>query len=123
MVDDQWVVQDLVRTILTGQGHAVRQACTAQDALRQAREADLDLVILDAHLPGGNGWELLPIFRAEFPARPVIMLTGDAPAEQWRRLFAHDPSAPFEILEKPFQVWLFEETVSRALEERDRLSA
>ena len=118
VVDDQWVMRELIRDILRLDGHEVSLAGSAHDALMQARATDFDLVILDGRLPGGDGWEVLRTLRGECPDRPVIMVTGFAPEEEWRRLDAGDPAGPFDILEKPFQVVTFRETVGRALHAR-----
>jgi len=36
------------------------------------------VVVLDWHLPGGSGAELLASLRSTYPMLPIVVLTGDA---------------------------------------------
>ncbi len=53
----------------------VGDAADAGEALRRARELAPDLVLLDNHLPGVRGVDLLPALREAVPTVRVIMLT------------------------------------------------
>ena len=54
-IDDDPGVLELIAAILEGQGFEVDTARTSQVALRRARQARYDLVILDLILPDADG--------------------------------------------------------------------
>ena len=53
----------------------VGDAADAGEALRRARELQPDLILLDNHLPGVNGVDVLPALREAVPGVRVLMLT------------------------------------------------
>ena len=78
LVDDAPINLQLLASAL-GRGyelHVARDGAAALDCIR--REPDLDLVLLDIHMPGLDGFEVLTWLREEFPERrlPVIFVTA-----------------------------------------------
>jgi len=65
-------------------GVEVDEACDATEALGRADSATPDLVILDLHLPGIGGVELLSRLRQNHPEATVAILTNHA-NDQYRR--------------------------------------
>lgn len=57
-------------------GFAVVEAGDATEGLRLAREADVDLLVLDLVLPGTDGLSVLRALRAVWSPLPVIILTA-----------------------------------------------
>ena len=53
----------------------VGDAADAGEALRRAQELQPDLILLDNHLPGVKGVDVLPALREAAPAARVVMLT------------------------------------------------
>jgi len=53
----------------------VGDAADAGEALRRTEELQPDLILLDNHLPGVNGVDVLPSLREVAPAARVLMLT------------------------------------------------
>ena len=58
VVDDDPMVLATCQRILTLGGYAVLAAGSGADALRLARNATIDLALLDVMMPGMNGIEL-----------------------------------------------------------------
>lgn len=89
---------------LLAEGRAVEAASFAE--LRQAveQQADLDLVLLDLHMPGARGFSALVWLRSERPALPVIIISSsDDPrtvrrAQQFGAAGFVSKSAPAETL-------------------------
>jgi len=86
-VDDDPVVSDLMRRKLTIEGFKVQSANSGQaaieliDASHQPAEEDfspIEMVLLDAEMPGLSGKDTLQAIRNKFSAieLPVIMVTG-----------------------------------------------
>ena len=78
VVDDSVPVLHLVRSILQGEGFEVVTAESGEHALDLALARELDLVVLDAMMPGMTGFEACSELR-DLPRHrgtPVLFLTG-----------------------------------------------
>lgn len=75
MVDDDIKTVELVKLYLNRDGYKVLTAHDGAAALRVAREARPDLIVLDLMLPGIDGLEVCRILRKESDV-PIIMLTA-----------------------------------------------
>jgi DNA-binding NarL/FixJ family response regulator len=81
VVDDHALVREGLRQILgsIGSDVVVLDAGTCAQAFELAEQhLDLDLVLLDFHLPDMNGLDALDVFSKNYPELPVIMLSGSA---------------------------------------------
>lgn len=87
VVDDTAVNVDLKRSILEPAGYRIVAAQTAADGLRQAREQDLRLIILDIGLPDASGLEFLRRLHADVQVRdiPVVIITSTHAQSNIRR--------------------------------------
>lgn len=84
VVDDHALVREGLSQVLKALAEevAVLQASTCTQAFELSeRHPDLDLVLLDYHLPDMTGLEALPVFRIRFPELPVLVLSGSANAQ------------------------------------------
>ena len=64
IADDKPTSRELIRTVLEGMGHRIIEAGDGIEALRCARESRPDLVILDIHMPGVDGFGVLSELRS-----------------------------------------------------------
>jgi len=81
VVDDHALVREGLRQVLRGLDDAVEvlQASTcAQAFVHTQAHNDIDLVLLDYHLPDMTGLEALGIFGLQHPELPIVMLSGSA---------------------------------------------
>jgi DNA-binding NtrC family response regulator len=78
VVDDEVVVVNSIRKILTRKGFAVEEAFTCKDALAQVFSHDYDLVLLDMKMSDGNGIDVLQRIKAKRPDLRVVIVTGYA---------------------------------------------
>ena len=81
VVDDHALVREGLRQVLKGLDEQVEvlQAGNCAQAYVLAREhPDLDLVLLDYHLPDQNGLDALGVLAEHHPELPVILLSGSA---------------------------------------------
>lgn len=83
VVDDHALVREGLCQVLRGldpeEPTVVIQAADCEQAFAQARvHPDLDLVLLDYHLPDMDGLQALAIFGATHPELPVVLLSGSA---------------------------------------------
>jgi DNA-binding NarL/FixJ family response regulator len=77
LVDDHPLVRDGLRARLEAmpQFDVVAEAGGAQEALEQARHCDIDLVLMDINMRGGNGIEATAQFSEQFPEIAVLILS------------------------------------------------
>lgn len=81
VVDDHALVREGLRQVLKGleENLEVLQAGTCEQAFALAQtHGDLDMVLLDYHLPDMNGLEALVIFGTRHPELPIVLLSGSA---------------------------------------------
>lgn len=81
VVDDHALVREGLRQVLRGLDEAIEilQASTcAQAFVHTQTHSDLDLVLLDYHLPDMTGLDALAIFGQQHPELPIVMLSGSA---------------------------------------------
>jgi DNA-binding response OmpR family regulator len=78
LVDDDAVLQRMLKNLLEKEGHSVRTAGDAETALLELRTKVPHLMVLDVRLPGMSGFDLCLKMRAEpaFSGLPVIFLTS-----------------------------------------------
>jgi DNA-binding response OmpR family regulator len=76
-VDDDPMILELLRAVLTPRGYEVVTAQNGGDAVMLLEASAIDVVLLDVGMPGVDGMSALRRIRAAHPTLPVIMLTGN----------------------------------------------
>ncbi|MBZ5583318.1 MAG: response regulator [Acidobacteriia bacterium] len=77
LVDDERSVRQFARTVLERTGYEVRDAASAEEALRMVRsEPSPQLLLTDIVMPGQNGIWLAAQFHRLHPATPVLFISG-----------------------------------------------
>lgn len=107
LVDDEPAIRLSLAEILELESqYNVVVAASGEEALALAAETELDLVLLDIHMPGMNGLRVLDSLKRQYPLLVVIMLTGhstvDSAVHAMRHGAAHylqKPVTPSDILE------------------------
>ena len=79
VVDDSFVIREVIKAILEEHGFAVIEANNGQEALAKLSSAPLALVITDYNMPEMNGLELIRVLKRHPFQRtvPIIMLTAE----------------------------------------------
>ncbi len=80
VVEDNALNLELASELLTGAGHTVLQARTAEEGLRLARTEVLDLILLDVRLPGMDGLAAVRMLKRDAATRhiPAVAMTAQA---------------------------------------------
>lgn len=80
VIDDEADVRKSVTMALTKSGYEVIEAEDGQKAIAMMNSGDnplvVDVIICDIRMPKVNGIEAVAYFRAQYPSRPVLVLTG-----------------------------------------------
>lgn len=80
VADDKPTGRELVRTVLENRGYEIYEASDGIEALDSAHRNHPDLIILDLHMPGLDGFGVIKELRldAHFATTPVVALTASA---------------------------------------------
>lgn len=76
LVEDDLPLADAVASYLSSKGFAVDPAASLAQARAALPMAPWDAVLLDLHLPDGNGLSLIPAVRRQSPGGAIIILTA-----------------------------------------------
>jgi DNA-binding NtrC family response regulator len=116
VVDDEEAVRLLVKLALEAEGHEVIEVADAT-TLRQAfKTTTPDLVILDLKLPDGDGLDLLPALKKNWPRAKVIILTGYGTVEAADKAYLVDD---VYMQCKPFDAGILTALVDLALHRKE----
>lgn len=112
VVDDEPVVNESCRRILSARGFAVETTESGRDGLSRAARQDFDLVITDLRMPDLDGMDLVRQIRRERPHTAIVVITG----------YGTVPSAVEAVrlgvadyIEKPFTPAELADAVTKAL--------
>jgi DNA-binding NtrC family response regulator len=115
VVDDTEEIRSLVSTILQVGGYEPLLKSSAAELKESFEGPQPDVILLDLVLPDGDGLELLPLIKKQWPDTEVIVLTGhatfDAAVEATKR-------GAYYFQNKPFDHKSLLLSVERALEHR-----
>jgi DNA-binding NtrC family response regulator len=116
VVDDEHLIRWSLEQNLKKQGYDVCTAGTGEDALRLAREEQPELVLLDYHLPGINGLEVLQRLKEIDEDILVIMVTAQGGLETAVNTMRH---GAYDYINKPFNLDEMAIVIRKALENSD----
>jgi CheY-like chemotaxis protein len=76
LVDDDEVLGQVLRRVLSQDGYTVLPAASVSQALQVDQEHDPRLGLVDLCLPDGDGVQLADALRAQHPGLPLILMTA-----------------------------------------------
>jgi CheY-like chemotaxis protein len=77
VAEDSESLRDLMLAMLSGLGYEVLTASGGHDALRQIeRHHGVDLVITDAIMPKGGGFQIMDEVQQRWPRTPILITSG-----------------------------------------------
>jgi DNA-binding NtrC family response regulator len=119
VVDDDLSSRHLCVEVLETLGYQASSVDSPTPALSILENGEIDIVLSDVHMPGGNGIDLLRTIKANYPGIDVLVMTG----------FGSIPEAveavklgAYDYVTKPFGLEDFRRRLER-LVEKQRLAA
>ena len=97
VVDDDLAVRNSLKFALEIEGFTVRSYATGAELLGAGDPAPCGCLVVDQHMPGMNGLDLIDLLRSRHFAAPAILITSDPSPSVRER--ASKASVP--IVEKP----------------------
>jgi DNA-binding response OmpR family regulator len=115
--DDAELRQTLIDQLAHYREFEITEAGTACDALKLAKQAHVDLMILDVGLPDMDGREAVKILRKDGFKAPILMLTGqDSDSDEILGL----ESGANDYVTKPFRFSVLLARIRAALRQHDQ---
>lgn len=116
VVDDDREMVELLRELLTSEGYEVVTAANGAEAYRHVRDPRCRAMLLDLHMPGINGPELLMLMAAERIHVPVLLMTANPD-------FDEEEMKQFPNVKRLFHKPLYPEDILSAVKQYDRRPA
>jgi len=119
IVDDEAPVRKAIRLQLKGTGMEVIEAEDGEQGIKlldSQNALDVNVIICDVRMPKINGVEAVAYFRREYPAIPVIVLTGFPDAKLATEFMKQ---GAFDYLVKPVEKEALIEVVTKAAGQRN----
>lgn len=118
IVDDDASIRTFLALVLRQDGHNVFEAESGESCLAQVQAHALELVLLDAQMPGMDGFTCCADLRTTLGARcpPIIMITGLADKDSVDRAFA---VGAIDYATKPVHVSVLKHRIRQVLRERE----
>lgn len=112
VIDDEISILETLEMYFTEKGAQVFKADTGEKGFSLFCAHRPDIVILDIHLPDGNGLDLLSRMRAEGILTKIIMITAYHDMET---TISAMKQGAFDYIHKPLDADVVEEVINRAL--------
>lgn len=113
-VDDEESIRNVLEMVLSGDGHDVTTASSAEEALKHFMKEPYPLVISDVRMEGMSGLHLLQEIKKSYPDTQVIIITSYASLETAVQALR---AGAYDFIVKPFEdIDLISAATSRALD-------
>ncbi len=107
LLDDDTIIQEMLRFIFSREGYEITQLMDGSQVLETLEKKPVSLVVLDLKMPGMDGFEVLEKIRSQrqYDNLPVVILSsmkGESDLERGFELgaddFIHKPFSPTELV-------------------------
>lgn len=115
IIDDEPVIQDVLKRLLTSEGFEVEISSTEEEALAKQEENEFHLVLLDLMIPGSDGVKILKEILKRDPNQIVVIMTAYASVES---AIATLKLGAYDYIQKPFKNEELLHIIKEGLEKR-----
>ena len=113
VVDDEKVIREGCREVLTLEGFEVVLAENGEQGLEMIEKVHFDVVLLDLMMPGISGFDVLSHVKALHPDTSIIVITGYATVEHSIEAMKN---GAFDFIPKPFSPDQLRVVVAKAID-------
>lgn len=107
VVEDEPMIQEIIRVFLTDAGHQVAAAANGKAGLEKFLQGKFDLVLTDNAMPIMSGEEMVREIKRQAPHVPIVLLTGSVEIDR-------PPPGVKAVLRKPVTMNMLLKTVEEA---------
>jgi two-component system nitrogen regulation response regulator GlnG len=120
VVDDDRAIRHALRSALTNDRMQVVEAASIAETLQRLETDAPALILLDLHLPDGDGMNVLKQVRTASPDLPIVLITSEPGSDAAITASRHGAR---DYLTKPLEMNRVRETVGRLLAPRQAANA
>jgi DNA-binding NtrC family response regulator len=113
VVDDEKVIREGLKRLLSSEGYRVLTAENGRDALDLIRCESIDVVLCDLKMPVMDAVEVLEAVKKTYPDLPVIVITGQGTIENAAECMK---KGAYDFVTKPFRTDFVLSVVKCAIE-------
>ncbi|PIN93632.1 hypothetical protein COU54_02305 [Candidatus Pacearchaeota archaeon CG10_big_fil_rev_8_21_14_0_10_31_24] len=120
-VDDNEVSNKVLKRTLDRlfPNNPLTQTTLGKEFIKEAKKGNYELWIMDQRLPDILGTEILTQLRTERFLTPALILTGEYLPSIEKILKSNHGNVNYELLQKPYELEPFKETINRLLIPQD----
>lgn len=111
ILDDEEDFRRALMRLLKAHGYGVASFATGEELIAETSRCKFDCVLLDLHMPGMSGFDVLAVLRQNAVAPRVIVITGHDDADCVERALALNA---FECQRKPISAPTLLAAIERA---------
>jgi DNA-binding response OmpR family regulator len=115
VVDDEFILRDLMRTVLEEEGFSVITAPDGEEALTKANSEMPDLILLDLMMPGKSGLEVCKILKSQPETKHIPVVMATVLGREVDRALTKEAGADAHFI-KPFSAFALLTEVRRQLD-------
>ena len=116
LAEDGDAVRAMLQEALQRDGFEVLTAASVNEALSCIIGQDVDVLLMDLHMPRMNGWDAMVKIRAINPEAKIVLLSGGSMQDLPQDLKAKGAMA---VLQKPFENIELVQLVRRILDKEN----
>lgn len=118
VAEDSQYIQYLLKQVLSDQGHQVYAATEGHEVLETLERYPIELLLIDLHLPGLDGFQVIDRLHQQQRKMPFIVVSGYLDAETEVRLLKRGAA---RILSKPVDRARLAQAVEQSLQPARRI--
>ena len=111
LVDDEEKFVEVLAQRMKTRGLKVDTSMSGEDAVKHAKDKDLDAIVLDLQMPGMSGLEALKKIKQENPDLQIIILTGHGTVQAGIEAMKE---GAMDFIEKPVDLSVLLEKIKEA---------
>jgi DNA-binding NtrC family response regulator len=115
LVDDEEKFVEVLSQRMQTRGLKVETSMSGEDAVKHAKDKDLDAIVLDLQMPGMSGLEALKKIKQENPDLQIIILTGHGTVQAGIEAMKE---GAMDFIEKPVDLSVLLEKIKEAKQKR-----
>jgi DNA-binding response OmpR family regulator len=112
IIDDEKSLRDSL-TLVLAEKFNVDTSATGVDGMQKAKEKKYDVIFLDLHIDGADGFSILHSLKKSDPHNKIIIFSGTADSATVKKSFDFGAD---EFIAKPFELDEFQEKINKVLQ-------